>query len=193
MSTSLFVWDDAYELGLGKMSDTFTHVTNHLLAEQKVLDALRSDPQVTSDPTKVADLDAWQRAIDARRYVVQAARSVYGNTNYTPIKKYRFAKYYFNKLMVKGPDGWQVASGYNDNLDRRFFSSDLNAISQNIDTQLNDELWGEVITGYVLGSYQAFTHLTLTAPIYTIITGENEFGQESSRGHALVELGIGVP
>ena len=174
------------------MSETFTHVTTVLLAEQKVLDALRSDPEATSDPTRVADLDAWQKGIDARRYIVQEARNVFANTHYTPIKKYRFAKYFFDKIMMKGPNGWEVFPGNADNMDPRFFAEDLRAIDEDIDNHLNREFIDDVVTGYVLGSYQAFTHLTLTAPIYTIITGVNEFGQEASRGYALVELGIGV-
>lgn len=176
----LYVWDDEYQLAVNQMTHALSAIADKLIVEQTALRFLRQSPAAAKNEKLMADLDHWQGAIDRRMAAVAEGQRLI-KIKKKPIEKLAYGEFFLHHLLV----GKELVEDY----DAREYYPEFSRIGRSIKEKLNDQVWEEVIKAYAFGLADQLTMVTLAAPVYTLLSGENIFGQKSSRLQAFVQIG----
>ncbi|HLG05308.1 MAG TPA: hypothetical protein VI383_04080 [Gemmatimonadales bacterium] len=189
--SAIRVYATPMDLAIAANRDKLDAVAAALKLERDVAEALLADQDVASDPERVKELEAWLARIARRESLVTQAR-VYIDKAELPIYQLRFSEYFVDSLLTRtGANGLELAPDAPTGVDLSqglgFVAKrlrDVYGTSGIVPPAAMETIAATVITGFVV-----FGHLTGGAAASTLVSGQDMFGNEASRGWAAVELG----
>ncbi|MFN2383565.1 MAG: hypothetical protein ABR559_04805 [Gemmatimonadota bacterium] len=196
------VYTDDIQLALGRLGATLDIISNVIAGEQFVIRQLRQDAEVTADPAMVKELDDWQARVDGRLAMLSRARAALARDDY-PAVKLQLGQFYLQRLTARENGEWTVAEDVVPlpELVNPYYEVSWGLTNQTLDiiegryrqrfqSGTREAILDEVVPGYVLGAYDAFTKFNIPGTFaWTMATGTDAFGQEKSRLYAAAEMG----
>lgn len=151
------------------------------------------------DEEVLADLRGWLQRIDDQLVVLGEARQL-AEYEYNEEYKLVLSSTLLQTVIVPGANGWEIseANPLRTGMGGIRGTGDiLFAERKRLDEKYKGRAMVQraafdTIEQYLSTSYSLFSHITLGAPAFTLITGLDEFGKQGSRVWALVEIGSGV-